>query len=325
MNLLRTSLLLSAVLIATSIRAEESSPATYDLKYKFRPGEVLRTEVVHRATVETTIQGTSQTAETRSTSVKVWKVSDIDKDGTVTFTHAVESIDMWQKAQGRQEVRYNSRTDTKPPQGYEDVAKQVGVVLTAISIDPRGKILKREEKTPQPNTNPTQITVQFPAEPVAVGHVWNQPFEIELKAASGEVKKIDTRQQFTLKSVSAGVATIELETQVLTPVTDPALEAQLVQRMTTGSLKFDIDAGRILSQQTDLDRRVIGFNGPASSMHYLTRMEEKLLSAVVGTAKKPSATKTAAKPPVAAPAKAVPKTAQKLAPKTNVKPKAKTK
>ncbi|MBI3840017.1 MAG: hypothetical protein HY288_19010, partial [Planctomycetia bacterium] len=53
--------------------AEAPAPfggVTYDLEYRFTPGEVLRTEIVHRATVQTSIQGTSQTAETLSKSIK---------------------------------------------------------------------------------------------------------------------------------------------------------------------------------------------------------------------------------------------------------------
>ncbi len=58
---------------------------------------------------------------------------------------------------------------------------------------------------------------------------------------------------------------------------DPAIEAQLIQRLTKGWLKFDIERGRVVSQQLDMDRRVIGFSGAASSMHYLTRFTEELL------------------------------------------------
>ncbi len=277
---------LALVLVGLSVaRAEDA--AKYDLKYKLHAGEVLRHEVVHKATVQTTIKGTSQTAETRTASVKLWKVDDVKDDGSVVFTHSIESIDMWQKMQGRQEQRYNSRTDTTPPAGYEDVAKQIGVPLTEITMTDRGEILHRNEKQNQPNTNPTQITIPLPGEPVAIGHQWNKPYTIPITATNGVVKKVDLRQLYTLEKVATGVATIKVESQVLTPISDPALEAQLIQRMTEGTVKFDIDTGRVISQQIDLDRQVIGFNGPASSMHYLTRVEEKLLSSNEKTASKP--------------------------------------
>jgi hypothetical protein len=287
-------LLLGSVIVCVSGQnafADDAESTKYDLRYKFTAGEVLRNEVLHRATVNTTIQGTAQTAETRTKSIKAWKIDKVNDDGSVVFTHSVESIDMWQRMQGRQEIQYNSETDETPPPGYEDVAKQVGVPLTQVTIDARGKILKREEKLAQPNTNPTQITVPLPAEPVAVGHKWDVPFPITITLRQGAIKKVDVRQVYELKSVATGIATIEVDTQILTPVNDPEIEAQLIQRMISGTMKFDIDAGRVIEQQTDLDRRVIGFNGPASSMHYVTRIEEKLLPANVAKAKPVSPTR----------------------------------
>ena len=55
----------------------------------------------------------------------MWKVKDVKSDGTATFEHSVEWIDMRQKLSGSSEVRYDSRTGDKPPVGFEDVAKSV--------------------------------------------------------------------------------------------------------------------------------------------------------------------------------------------------------
>ena len=66
----------------------------YLLRYQFRPGETIRTKVVHQASVRTTIEGTNQTAKTVSVSVKTWRVVDIDAEGRVTFEHSVEYVDM---------------------------------------------------------------------------------------------------------------------------------------------------------------------------------------------------------------------------------------
>ena len=253
-------------------------PRTYKLRYKFQPGETIRTEVVHRATVETTIQGTTQTAETRSISVKAWKVTGVNEDGDIRFVHSVENIDMWQHTQGRQEVRYNSQTDKQPPPGYEDAAKAVGVALAVVIMDEHGRVLQRENMHPQPNVQASQLVIPLPKKAAHIGHKWAETMEVEVLQKGGSTRKIQTRQQYTLAKVTNGVAIIKVETQVLTPVNDPAIEAQLIQRLFAGTIRFDVDEGRLLSQQMDLDRRVIGFSGASSSMHYLTRFTEKLLS-----------------------------------------------
>lgn len=254
-------------------------PRTYRLKYKFEPNETIRTEVVHRATVETTIQGTTQTAETRSMSVKAWKVTGVNDRGDIRFVHSVENIDMWQHTTGRQEIRYNSQTDRQPPPGYEDAARAVGVPLAVVTMDQHGRVLKRENLHPQPNVQQAQLVIPLPKNAARIGHRWAETMDIEVLLKGGATKKVQTRQQYTLGAVKNGVAIINVETQVLTPVNDPAIEAQLVQRLFSGTIRFDIDHGRLLSQQMDLDRRVIGFSGASSSMHYLTRFTEKLMSA----------------------------------------------
>ncbi len=280
-------------LLAITARSSAVEDATkYDLKYKFTPGEVVRTEVVHRATVETVIMGSGQTADTRSTSIKCWKIVEVNESGRIKLEHSVESIDLWQKMQGRAEVHYNSETDKTVPPGYEDAAKAVGVPLTSVTIDARGKILDREVLLPQPNANPGQITLLLPAEPVSVGHVWSNQLDVEVALQPQGRKKVQVREQFTLSKVAKGIATIEMDSQVLTPIDDPAVEAQLVQRLAKGTIEFDIERGRVVGQQLDSDRRVLGISGASSMMHYITRYTEKLLEANEKTATKPKQQKS---------------------------------
>ena len=105
---------------------------------------------------------------------------------------------------------------------------------------------------------------------------WRETLSERLE--SGMVKKIQTRQQFKLDSVKNGVAVISTETIILTPVRDPALEAQLVQRQTAGTIRFDIERGRVLSQQMEQDKQVVGFRGETSALNYEARFSETLLS-----------------------------------------------
>ena len=104
----------------------------------------------------------------------------------------------------------------------------------------------------------------------------------------GGSKRVKSLQQFTLESVKTGVATIRIATEILTPVTDPAIESQLVEREAAGWVRFDIDAGRVLGQQLDIDKHVVGFRGDASSIHYVNRFCEHLVAEPAQTAGKAS-------------------------------------
>jgi hypothetical protein len=283
-----------ALVAMVALSAAAGEPEKFTLRYKFHPGEVLRWQVEHQSKVRATISKDTQSTDTSSVSVKAWRMIDVQPDGTATFEHRVEWVDMRQTLTGRKEVRYDSRSGAKPPAGFEDAARSVGVPLSVVKIDAGGKVLHREEKKPRPAAAQAKsvpqtdgwMTIPLPAEPVAVGHTWSLPQNIDIPLPSGGVKKVKAVQQFTLESVKTGVAVIRVSTDVLTPITDPAIESQLVQRESAGTVRFDIDEGRVLGQQLDIDKHVVGFRGDASSIHYVNRFCERLLPPEVRTAEK---------------------------------------
>lgn len=258
--------------------AKENLPLqTYLLKYKFKKDEVFRAKVVHLVTVETKIQGVSETAKTRSVSTRVWTITDVDAEGNISFIHSVESANMWQSLSGRQEIRFDSQSDEEPPPEYKHVAKSIGVPIASITIKPNGKVIDRKNALPQFNPGIGELTIPFPENPIKVGQAWATEGELPLKMPDARVKKIRIRQVYKLQKVETGVATISMKTQVLTPVNDPKAKSQLVQRIKTGEIKFDIDSGRVISQQMDIDETVIGFNGAESIMKYLSRLTEEMV------------------------------------------------
>ncbi len=256
-------------------RAAARLAPTYSLAYKFAAGDEIRTKVVHLVTVETTIKGVNQTASTRSVSTKLWKIVRVEPTGNIVFEHSVEDVNMWQNVTGREETRYNSTTDKMPPPGHEHIAASLGKVLSVVTMDKNGRILSRDDKQQQFNPGIGDLTIPFPAEPVKAGATWSIPNEVRVTLEDGTVKKVSTRQKYKLDKVEAGVATIGVETQVLTPVNDPKVQSQLVQRLQKGTIKFDLEAGRLIHKQMDLDESVFGFSGPESHIQYLARFTEE--------------------------------------------------
>jgi hypothetical protein len=187
---------------------------------------------------------------------------------------------------GRETVSYNSRTDNDPPPGFEEVSRRVGVPLTRITMDRSGKILKREDLAVGA-TPPSQLALPLPEEKIAVGSTWTFPDDIVVQLQNGTSRKIKCRQRFELLAVEKDVASIKVTTQILTPINDyPEIQAQLIQRESEGTIRFDLEAGRVVSQQIDLDRRVTGYPNAKSSMHYRTRFTETLLQDAERTAER---------------------------------------
>ena len=288
-SLFLPGLLVLSILALPVARADESpeeETAKHTLRYKFKAGETLRWQVVHRALAKATVSGTTESEEMVSKSIKVWHVKEVRDDGTAVFENMVESVDMRQKRTGRQEIRYNSQTDKEAPPEFKTVPESVGVKLSTITLSPNGDVVHRERENVQAAAQDEQgeITVPFPKEPIAVGKSWSYPYDITVPLEGGTIKTVKSEQKFTLEEVKTGIATIRVATVILTPINDPVVEAQLIQRQSSGTVRFDIDAGRVIGQQMDVDKRVIGFTGsrnPTSSLHYLTRFTEEFLSSEI--------------------------------------------
>jgi hypothetical protein len=283
-SLSATLALLAVAFCNAPLTANEKSPAPpestkHDLQYKLKRGDVLRYEVLHRASIRTTIDETTQSAQTKTDSVKVWKVSDVLPNGEIEFMNVVEHVHMINQLPDRKSAEYDSQRDKTPPPGFEDAARAIGVPLSVVRITPRGKVVRRDAKLRGQNLDDdAPVAVRLPEEPIAVGDTWDDTFDIKVTLEDGGAKVIQTRRHHKLTKVASGIATIDVTYQVLSPI-DAHIECQLVQRLMTGEVQFDIEAGRMIGQRMDVDKRILGFAGPTSSMQYIMRMEEKLLTA----------------------------------------------
>ena len=286
------SLSVALVVVCFSVARSDDKPSAVDrlqaatqqlagsevkLAYKFSPGEIFRTKVTHLATVDTKVKGVQQVVKTRSISGKAWKIEKVDSQGNITLVHFVEWVDMWNSVSDRPEVKYDSRTDKLAPPGYENVSLSIGQPLAAITISPAGRIIARKDARPQFNPGISDLTVPLPEQAVKLGGKWHVTEEVKLQDEEKRIKVVQVRHQYTLDDVQTGVATINVATQVLTPIDDPKFESQLVQRMQRGTIKFDLEAGRMISRQMDLDETVLGFSGSDSSMQYVARYSEEQL------------------------------------------------
>ena len=125
----------------------------------------------------------------------------------------------------------------------------------------------------------------MPEEGIKIGGQWSVPRELRVKLESGAFKRIQVRELYTLEKVSAGIATIAIETQPLTPVSDPAVESQLIQQLSRGQIKFDLDNGRLIGKTLNWSDEVVGFRGPDTSLRYDAKFTEELLPTSSRTAR----------------------------------------
>ena len=257
---------------------EELTNERYLLQYKYEADEVIRYTIEHLATVDTTITGNNQKTKLRTKSTRSIHVKEPSSEGHMQFVHIIDDVDMWSEVAGRAAVRYNSATDEVPPPEFQQVKKTIGIPLSTITMDAHGKIVSRSDNVVHPEFGLGGLSIPLPRQEIKIGYKWSQPLEIKVRLEDKRIKSIKTRQLYTLEKVETGVATISVKTQILTPINNPRVRSQLVQRISQGQLRFDLDAGRLISKQLDWDEAVVGFNGPESNMKYLARSTETLVS-----------------------------------------------
>jgi len=269
----------------TQTEASRDTPAEkYTFRYKFHVGDVMKWNVIQQVNMVTSLSSDRVKSETYSSSTKVWKVLSVDENGTAVLEYSVEDADLWNKSSdGAIEKRFNSKSDEKPLPDFIDVARSLNKPLAHFTINAKGEVLKKVQKTEYAAaTEENKVTIPMPERPVVVGESWDFPEVITLPQPDGTVKKISTRQRYTLQKIENGIATIDFKTIVTTPLqNDRESQLALIAKIKNGVIQFDVISGCSISQQFDIDRSVIGGmpSGPhvANSISYKSRFTEKYL------------------------------------------------
>ena len=262
----------------------------YLFRYQLEPGMVIASEVTHLAKTDTKIDSSEQNSHSRTVSQKTWEVTKVE-NGEMTFEYRIVEIDMSQRIGAGNEIRYNSKSGEEPLIQFQAAADSVDKVISTVTIDEQGMIIARSDETNPPNLGMGDITLPVPKNPIAIGATWEVPRELRIGREDGSVKTVRFRELFRFDKVSAGVATIAVRSEMLTVISEPKEEAQVLQQLSNGTIKFDIDAGRMISKELGWDKVVVGFSGAGSVMDYSARLDEQVTKATVKAAASRSAAK----------------------------------
>lgn len=259
---------------------DDNTSPRVQLRYRLSAGQELHSEVVHMATTDTRISHLDEHSESRTVSRKVWEVTNVDAAGNMTFVHRIAAVELSQRIGEGDEMSFDSRSAEPPAPMFNKLAETIGQPISIITIDPMGRVVEREDRHHSPNLGMGDITLAFPEEPVGVGSSWSVPREVRCRRDDGTTKLIKLREVYAVEKISAGVVTISMRAEPLTPIREPELQAQVVQQLSQGKLKFDNDAGRLISKELNWDDKVVSFAGPNSLMEYSARYSEQMLESV---------------------------------------------
>jgi hypothetical protein len=260
--------------------------ATYELKYKFQPGEFLYYEVSNAMKIVTQYNGAAEESQNTSQAWKQLRVVSVDEAGNALLEPMVERVRMSAIRDEEEAAKYDSAEDGEAPPQFLQLQETIGKVMARVNVSAHGEL---NQVLPTPHASAALVDaakkkdprlnflIVLPQMPVRINDSWKDRFETDVTVEKGLTQKVVVQRAYTLAAVNGSIATIKLKTSVVTPIDDPQLKVQLIQRTPSGIIEFDLDKGRIVLMKTGVDEVVVNAFGPKSSMSAVTSSTEKLL------------------------------------------------
>ncbi len=267
------------------------------LRYRFTPGQIIRYMTDDDSTVEVEQSGEATTVRYSTRTWKHYRVKSVDAWGTAVVEVVIDRVHMRAAGEGTT-VEFDSREPGAAPPQFAHILDTIGRAVVALTVNPSGRmegaefLLGRETQPLSVEDRDAQILALLPSEPVRVGETWRERFDVPVKVEGSLTRNVRLQRTYRLTALDKGRATIDLETIILTPLQDPELESQLIQRTPSGVLVLDVEHGLVLSKRTLLHNQVVGFSGPGSRLKVVRTYQELLDSE-----SQPLTAQTASDPP----------------------------
>lgn len=271
---------------ATVAESPDATPQSVLLRYKYAPNQVLRYAITDETTLEIAAGSEAATMNYSSCTWKHLRVKSATDGGRAVLELVLDRVQM--QAEGPAgKTEFDSRKPGLPPAEFAHIVEYVGRPIADLTVTASGRVTDLRDpgqKTATAAAVPAELLerdstgpIVFPEQPVAIGERWTEQFDVPVSVGEGTLtKNVKLQRAYTLISVEADVATIELDTIVLTPIQDASISAQLIQRTPSGIILFDLQQGVILSRRTFLSNQVVGHEGAASKLKVVRSYVERL-------------------------------------------------
>ncbi len=275
-----------AVVIVASFTTNQAIPGsaedaneTYLLKYKFEPNQFVHYDVAHSQTYTHQKAEHRLKATTESKARKHYRVVSVSPDGVATLEPVIDHVVMSAREDNKTPLVWNS--DNGPencPAQFRATAERIGKPQVRMQFASSGELLSVVplNTTPVSASPEANFLLEFPSTAIPVGHVWSDEFSVDVNVTQTLKKPVTISRKYRLVSVEGSQAVIELKSTLLTPVREPEILAQLIQRTPQGTIVFDLDRGVLVSRELAIDKREVGALGDQSFLRVVSTYSERL-------------------------------------------------
>jgi hypothetical protein len=248
-------------------RPEPPKPTEFRLAYKFLVNQDVRMPLAVDAEIHVQ-KGPSVTNSTNQSLVdRHYHINSVESDGSAIVDLFIDKVRLSYAFNGGRPIVYDTSKDPLPPRGFEEVSRSIGP-HGRVRFTPQGGLLPLSGGAPSdPATDPSESFLDLlPANPVKIGDEWFDDIKVKVAVSRNLAQKITMRRRYRLEAVNGNLATIHLRTTEITPISDPQMRIQLLQRAPEGNITFDIDRGVTVSRDLDCSRTETGAMGEGSQI-----------------------------------------------------------
>lgn len=275
--------------------APAESGAGFKLAYKYQSGESVRYETTQSVRFVSEFKGIDEVATNRTETRKRYQVSKVHPDGSAELELIMEWVRMKVKT-GTDDpgIEFDSKSpDAKEQPKFRNVYKIIGKPQATLLCAPSGKVKKivMKKSTGEANSTP-QVQLKdvagaddfnfltvFPESPLKIGETWSEKSEVKVTVEDNKLQQsVDLKRTYKLESVEGSLATISFKTAILTPINNPSIKIQLIQRETKGKLVFDMDRGAVVTRTVETDKSLINPIGDNTAMHSTSHLLERMIT-----------------------------------------------
>ncbi|HUQ70240.1 MAG TPA: hypothetical protein VM165_11985 [Planctomycetaceae bacterium] len=264
---------------------------TYPLAYKFTPGTFAHYEVTQKSVILSRYEQGQEKMNNESTTTKHFRVVTADAAGVAQLEPIIDRVKMAVTFNDVNKVEYDSADPGPAPRGFEAVAATIGKSTARIHLTPNGELTKVTALPDAPasltalaaKADPSMnFLIPLPREAVGIGAVWKDRYQVPVVVGEGLSQPVTLQREFALTKVTGAVATITFQTKIITPMDNPQVQAQLLQRTPAGTIEFDLDRGLIVAQTTKASGEVVQAFGANTKMQASLETTERLIPQTAG-------------------------------------------
>jgi len=273
-------LTLACALIAGATPPDEpvAGIEKHQLAFKFTTGLRVTYQITQESRITSQQASTTQIAINQTKVQRTLRVLDVDAEGRAKIEVQLDRVWMsagFEDEEGTQgdPIVFDSADPAKSGNPkFKHVLDSVGKPQAMMVVDGTGKLHEARRLGAEGSGEATErsrndnLLFSLPVGPVAVGEIWKETFDVLVRNEESLTVKVKMQTTYALEAVEEGIAKIGYRTVVLSPVEQPVVAAQLIQREMEGKILFDVAAGQIAERNARMDRTVVGGLGPQSTL-----------------------------------------------------------